>query len=140
MAKKAAKPNPVEISTEPQAGSESHGRKLPSTKTEAIRMAMAAGFEGPQEGAAYIQSQFGLHVSPPNFSSMKSQIKKKESESKTKGEPERTPKALVEGDLPSPPKPSGGSEPDLLEAIKAMKPLVEAFGVDKVKKIADLLG
>jgi len=34
------------------------------TKTEAIRRALAAGFDGPQEGTAYIRKEFGIEIAP----------------------------------------------------------------------------
>ena len=62
-----------------------------------------------------------------------------------KGKPGRKPKAAasqgVEGYLAPPPKPQAPSEqPDLLAAMEAMKPLVEALGKDKAHRIIDLLG
>jgi hypothetical protein len=76
---------------------------------------------------------------------VKSLIRKKESSSAPKGKPGRTPRAApsqaVEGYLAPPPKPRGsGGEPDILEAMEAMKPLVASLGADKVKRIVDLLG
>ena len=62
-------------------------------------------------------------MSKPHFSAVKSQIKKKEGGTK----PRRKPKAAVEGYLAPPPKPVGEGEPDLLAAMEAMKPLVDAL-------------
>ena len=118
----------------PAAGSESHGRRMPASKSDAVRMAIAAGFDGPQVGAGYIQSQFGLDVSPEHFSAVKSADKKKVLTEEPKGKPGRKPKA----DTPT--EYTANGEVDLLAAIETMKPLVAALGADKVKKIADLLG
>lgn len=132
MAKKAAKPKTKEapVKTESQDGVESnaHGRRMPTSKSDAVRMAIAAGFDGPQVGAGYIQSQFGLDVSPEHFSAVKSADKKKVLTDEPKGKPGRKPKDATNGEV------------DLLAAIETMKPLVAALGADKVKKIADLLG
>ena len=119
---------------EAAAGSESHGRRMPTSKSDAVRMAIAAGFDGPQVGAGYIQSQFGLDVSPEHFSAVKSTDKKKVLTGEPKGKPGRKPKAETL------PEPAAAGEPDLIAAIEAMKPLVAALGADKVKRIADLLG
>jgi hypothetical protein len=116
------------------------------SKAEAIRRALAAGHEGPQEGTAYIHREFGIEVAPQHFSATKSQIKSREGPKKAKVKPGRKPKAAapsqaVDGYLARPPKPSAtGDQTDLLAAMEAMKPLVAALGADKVKRIADLLG
>ena len=55
--------------------------------------------------------------------------------------PKAAPSQAVEGYLSAPPKQRGtGAEPDLLDAMEAMKPLVASLGADKVKRIVDLLG
>ncbi|WP_165232735.1 thioesterase [Aquisphaera insulae] len=151
MAKKAAKPRNTETAAAPEGNEgahgkteesdsrNAHGRRMPASKTDAIRMAMAAGFDSPQAGSAYIKSEFGLDVSPQHFSSTKSQLKSKEGEAR--GKPGRKPNAAIDGYLAPPPKPQApGEQPDLLAAMEAMKPLVEALGAEKVKRIADLLG
>jgi hypothetical protein len=139
MAKKAAKPKPVESEEEPDIR-DAHDRRMPTSKSDAVRMAIAAGFDGPQVGAGYIQSQFGLDVSPEHFSAVKSADKKKVLTEVPKSKPRRKSKAEVEGYLAPPPKPQGDGEADLLAAMEAMKPLVEQLGAEKVKRIVDLLG
>ena len=48
---------------------------------------------------------------------------------------------LVEGYIAPPPRqPATGSRPDLLEFLEALKPLVVSLGVEKVKRLAELLG
>ena len=103
-------------------------------------MAIAAGFDGPQVGAGYIQSQFGLDVSPEHFSAVKSADKKKVLTEAPTGKPGRKPKADVEGYLAPPPQSAANGETDLLAALEAMKPLVASLGADKVKRLVDLLG
>src|SRR4051794_29340935 len=98
--KKTAAPKHVEAPDEGQGGPEaegtdstsSHGRKMPATKTDAIRMAIAGGFGGPQEGSGYVRSQFGMDVSPQHFSSTKSQLKSKMLEGKPSARSGRKPK------------------------------------------------
>jgi len=78
------------------------------------------------------------------FSSCKAQQKmrdaKKREAAAPKGKPGRKPRAAVEAYLSPPPKAPANGEPDLLEAMEAMKPLFASLGADKVKRIADLLG
>lgn len=131
MARKAkAAPQYVEPDSD---GSSNHGRHMPATKTEAVQMAIAAGFDSPQIGAGYIQSQFGMDVSPQHFSSTKSQLKSRILAGKA------APK-LDDTRRKAEPKNSSNGEADLLTVLETMKPLVEQLGAEKVKKLVDLLG
>lgn len=162
MAKKAAKAAPKHVEArdesqdleaqealEAQEPDEAGGKGM--TKAEAIRRALAAGHEGPQEGTAYIRKEFGIEVAPQHFSATKSQIKSREGSKK--GKLGRKPKHLtpdpqqsrkdappVESYFTPEPKssPAGGS--DLLDAMEAMKPLVASLGKEQVHRIVDLLG
>jgi hypothetical protein len=42
--------------------------------------------------------------------------------------------------LPPPKQPANGSKPDLIESLEALKPLVASLGVERVKRLAELLG
>jgi hypothetical protein len=107
------------------------------SKADAIRRMLADGIDNPSMGSAEIKKRFGIEVTPQHFSATKAQFKSREGSKK--GKPGRKPK--LEGYLAPPPKPKAPDEqPDLLAAIEAMKPLVEALGKEKVKRIADLLG
>jgi hypothetical protein len=129
MAKKAA-PKPDETEDD------STGKTI--SKSEAARQALAAGLEGPEEATDFIKKTFGIEMSRSHFSAVKSQIKAKaEAPPAPRGKPGRKPRAAIEG-MVKPPKP--GSEAGLLEAMEAMKPLVASLGVEKVKRIAELLG
>lgn len=142
MAKKAAKPKSTEASASEESETrDAHGRRMPTSKSDAVRMAIAAGFDGPQEGSGYIQSQFGLDVSPEHFSAVKSADKKKVLTEAPTGKPGRRLKAAVKGYLAPPPQsaPADGQS-ELIEALEAMKPLVASLGADKVKRLVDLLG
>lgn len=121
MAKKSAKPSTGE---NPEAS--------PSiTKAKAVREALAAGVEAPEEAVAYIKKQFNIDISRQHFSAVKSTIKAKKGTGRSKA---------PQGYL-SPPGPrSTKSGPDLIDAMEAMKPLVASLGVEKVKRIAELLG
>jgi hypothetical protein len=147
MARKSTKPQPVEPEMTIHEAAAAPGpapRGAARSKSDAVRQALAAGFEGPMEGTAYIRKEFGIEIAPQHFSSVKSQLKKRNDIAATKGKVQAKPKAAsqaIEGYLAPPPKPhSSGSKPDLLDAIEAMKPLVASLGADKVKRIVDLLG
>ena len=124
-----------DVSEQEGGGQEGHGfasgNEGSISKTEAIRRALAEGYESPEAGTDYILKTFGLEIGRQHFSSTKSQLKSKEGKKK----PGRKPRAVVEGYL-APPS-SGG--PELLDAIEAMKPLVANLGPDQVKRIVDLL-
>ena len=101
------------------------------------REAIAAGMETPDDAVEFIRKKFGIEMSKPHFSAVKAQEKKKTMSAPAKRG--RKPKAAVEGYL-APPKIVPTGEGDLLDAIEAMKPLVASLGVEKVKRIAELLG
>lgn len=115
-------------------------------KSQAARAAIDAGYEKPGEAVAHIKAAYGIDMNPQHFSAIKSNYRKAQGGAKApKGKPGRKPKAAesqgVEGYLAPPPKQQGtGGEPDLLEAMEAMKPLVASLGAEKVKRIVDLLG
>jgi hypothetical protein len=150
MARKSAKPEhvaPEEMTRETaevQKATPKGAKRSVPTKSEAVRRALADGYEGPKEGAAYILEEFGIEIAPQHFSSVKSQFKKHEIDGATTDTPARKSKAgsqAVEGYLAPPPKQrASGGKPDLLEAMEAMKPLVASLGADTVKRIVDLLG
>lgn len=121
------------------------GKKV--SKTQAVREALRAGFEMPTEGTDFIRDRFGIVMDNQRFSTVKSNLKKRESEGgagKPRGKPgrkkrETVPTVAESGDSTSRSQPTNG-EADLLTAIEAMKPLVASLGVEKVKRIAELLG
>ncbi len=107
------------------------------SKSEAARRAIAAGVEQPTEASAYIKSQFHLDMTPQHFSAVKSQMKAKLGKVLIK------PRSETRGGVSTSRGTRGSGsfdDTDLLAAIEVMKPLVAAFGVDKVKRLADLLG
>lgn len=146
MAKKSAKAQRDEPEEEAQDTEEPNAGGKAISKTEAIRRAVAAGMETPEDGIDFILKNFGLDLSRQHFSATRSKLRSKEAEGKpAKGKPGRKPKAApsqaVEGYLAPPPKPhAAGEQPDLLAAIEAMKPLVEALGKAQAHRIVDLLG
>lgn len=62
---------------EPKADHESNGLAAPPSKSEAVRQALAAGFEGPQEGTEYILKEFGIDISTSQFLAVKATERKK---------------------------------------------------------------
>ena len=47
------------------------------SKSEAARQAIAAGLESPEEATEFIRKKFGIEMSKPHFSAVKSQLKKR---------------------------------------------------------------
>src|SRR5258708_27987833 len=52
-------------------------RTEPPSKSEAIKRALAAGFEGAQEGTEYILKEFRIAIAPSQFSAGKATERKK---------------------------------------------------------------
>jgi hypothetical protein len=106
----------------------------PINKSEAVRRALADGVVQPIEGVAYIQSHFGIEIGPQHFSAVKSTYLKKlgtptvntRSQPKSEKSPARTSRA------------NGGA--DMIESLETLKPLVAQYGVEKVRRLVDLLG
>jgi hypothetical protein len=74
------------------------------------------------------------------WSSYRAQLRAQEQKNALKGAKRvPKPKAAVEGYV-APPKLEAKGDGDLLDALEAMKPLVDKLGADKVKRIVDLLG
>src|SRR4051794_4252033 len=98
----------------PEPAGESHGITAPPSRSEAVRKALEAGFEGPQEGIPWIRQQFGLEISPSRFAAAKATERKK---GWTKsGKPGRKPKATNQTDDVTPPRvPQDDGEDDLIE-------------------------
>src|SRR5262245_60295201 len=137
--KKSAAPNPVESEEESQeipdeepdapeparrAALRATGKREVTSKADAVRRALAAGMEGPQEGTAWIRKEFGIEIAPQHFSATKSQIKKREGGGKPGRKPKGTPSQAVEGYLAPPPNLAPASGSELLDAMEVMKPLV----------------
>src|SRR4051812_49140288 len=99
------------------------GRKV--SKADAVRAALAAGMDKPQEGVAYIKGQFGLDLSTQMFSSYKSQEAKRAG----KGRRRRGRSAGVSAGNGT--SGSNGHGPaGLAGQIQAIKTLVDNLGAD----------
>lgn len=104
------------------------------TKAEAVRRALADGVDAPLDGVAYLKEKFGLNITGQQFSTYKS-IEKKRSGGPTRkraarGEGARQSRAL--------PVPAAGGRGDVVLAMEAIKTLVDEYGVDQVKRIAEV--
>jgi hypothetical protein len=127
--------------TKPVAAESASAEMKPSvSKAEAVRQALAAGKEMPEEGVAYLLDNFGIVMDRQTFSANKSQEKArdaKKAEASRTSKPGRKPKAAVEGYLTPPPKTR--SNDDLLGTLEALKPLLASHGADKLHRLVDLL-
>ena len=90
---------------------------------------MREGYKSPKIAVDYIRSTYGIEMSPTHFSAIKSLMSKPGggSSGRGPGRPRSTPGIPASG------------EADLLQAMEAMKPLIASLGVDRVKRLADLL-
>lgn len=120
---------------------ESNGGNGSMTKGDAVHAALAAGFDQPEEGIAYIKKQFDIDMTRPQFSTNKSLIKKKDGESGPK-KPGRQPRAAAPAVAAQmlAPKPSTNGAAGLAGSVEAIKSLVEQYGVEEVVSIARLFG
>lgn len=122
MAKKKADPDAAD---QPVGG-----QKV--SKADAVRAALAAGMDKPQEGVAYIKGQFGLDLSTQMFSSYKSQEAKRAGQGRRRGRPAR----VIAGNGKS--ETNGHGPAGLATQIQAIKTLVDKLGADQVIGIARL--
>ena len=104
------------------------------TKAGAARVALAEGILAPKEASHYILQKFGITISPQQFSAEKSRFKHRSGDSHTVGQ------FTSSSYLPGVASRSPIGEADLLQALEAMKPLIDQLGVEKVKRMVDLLG
>jgi hypothetical protein len=120
-----AKQTVTKSRTKPQNG------HSPINKSEAVRRALADGVVQPIEGVAYIKSHFGIEIGPQHFSAVKSTYMKR------LGTPTVNtrfqPKAATRST-------KAKGEADLIESLETLKPLVAQHGVEKVRRLVDLLG
>ncbi|QEH35540.1 hypothetical protein OJF2_40920 [Aquisphaera giovannonii] len=137
MARKKASPTSRHEAAEAPPLEDASGKTI--TKAEAVRQALSAGMDAPGDIADFLKSQFGLEMSKPMVSAYKSLAKKKAEATMVKLPRGRKPRAAVEGYL-APPRIEAKGDRDLLNALEAMKPLVATLGVEKVKRLAELLG
>ena len=117
----------------------------PMNKSQAARAAIDAGHDKPGPAVEYIKSQFGIEMSQPHFSAVKSGYKKANAAAAAKAKPAKRGRPpgskAVEGYLAPAPKPRPIVAADeLLAAMEAVKPLIASLGAEKVKRLVDVLG
>ena len=99
---------------DPGDGREPHGTTAPPSKSEAVRLALAAGFEGPQKGTAYIRKAFGIEITPSLFLAVKATERKRNWT--RNGKPGRKPKHAAEaGQATTPHEQQADGEGDPIE-------------------------
>ena len=82
--------------TQESAESEGETHGVTPSRSAAVRKALEAGFEGQQEGIAWVRQRYGLEISPSQFAAAKATEKKKGWT--RKGKPGRKPKATNQAD------------------------------------------
>lgn len=111
-----------------------------ASKADACRAALAEGITTTEEAVIFARSEFGIEIKPTDFTLYKSKAKRSRNEAAPRGKPGRKPRP-AEGHASAPARPRAASgESELLEAMEAIKPLVDSMGADRVKRIVDLLG
>lgn len=95
------------------------------SKADAVRAALAAGYDNPADGVAWIKGTHGLDVTNQAFSSYKMAEKKKR-------EGAGGSKAVRVG------RPSKNGHGDVLDVARQVKQLVDAHGADVVRECLKL--
>ena len=104
---------------------------------EAVRRMLADDPEMKQgEGVEAIKKKYGLEMPTANFSAYKSQIKAKDRE----GSPAQKSKGGRPKAAPAKAPAAGASGASPLEAAQQVKALVDRYGAETVKGLADLFG
>lgn len=105
------------------------------SKTAAVRAAIDAGAESPEQGIKFVKTNYGIEISKAHFFTIKSTYRRKRGLPPTR---RGRPKRLSVGRPAT--RPALNGKTDILDAIEAIKPLVTSLGADKVKRLVDLLG
>jgi hypothetical protein len=117
--------------TTTEEGAQEQPQAPKTSKTDAVRVALAEGFDTPQAGVPFIRDRYGIDLNPQHFSAIKSQLKKRDG--RPKGKRGRKPRAALAA-------PAANGSVDLLGTLEAIKHLVEEHGADNVKRMVDLVG
>lgn len=101
------------------------------SKAEAVRRAVAKGYDKPAKGVKYILDEFGIEITPQTFSATKSQQRTREEK-----------KAGPEGVTAQPMSTSSHGRTNgtsgSAELARAVKQLVQRYGAAEVKGMADV--
>lgn len=95
------------------------------SKTDMIRRAIAAGYDKPSDGVAWIKTQYSEDVSPNMFSTIK-----------TKEKTSNVHVVRTRSSTPTRPASSGTVDLELLEGVKS---LIRRYGAEDVSKVVELL-
>lgn len=100
------------------------------SKSDAIRRAFATGLDKPKEVVEYVKTHFNIDVTAPTVSQLKL-LDKKKSDTKTH---------VVSSRRNGKPKPSAIASPTLaLDLARSVKALVDQYGADAVKAMAEIM-
>jgi hypothetical protein len=102
------------------------------SNAQAVRNALDAGHEDIDSIDGFVRENYGKDIPRQQISAYKSQTRRKAGEAPRRG------RRSIEGYL-APPRISPAGEADLIDALRALKPLVAKVGVENVKKLAELL-
>ena len=108
------------------------------SKAGAARETLAAGVTLPREASVYIKQKYGIDITPQQFSAEKSRLKQRSGGVLPSPAFPNSPRPL--NSYLAPPRLQDSTEPNLLEAMETMKPLIARLGADTVKRMVDLLG
>lgn len=103
---------------------------------EAVRQTLAAGVDKPTAGIAHIKEKFGLDIPAGIFSSYKSQIGK--AAGKKPGKRGRKPGRPAGSGPATPAASTNGGHGVSIRLARDVKKLVEEYGSDAVKGMADV--
>jgi hypothetical protein len=129
---------------EPDITRASAGGDQSISQTDAVKGALDSGYELPGEATDYIRDQFGMEVSKAYFSAIKSKLKAQGGKTKKRSVGRPSAASVRQNEASSTSQPSSrqksaGGDDELLKALEVMKPLIDALGAEKVRRIVDLL-
>jgi hypothetical protein len=132
-----------EPEVEEEANEPEHAATM--TKADVCRALLAEGITESEDALAAAKSRFGIEIKSTDFSLYKGK-QKRGAATQTPAKRGRKPKAFE----PAPPataqvapvtrSTAKVSEPDLIESLETLKPLIASLGAEKVKRLVDLLG
>jgi len=128
-----------------ELGSEA-GSGTVTNKSQAARAAIDAGYDTPAEAIKYIRDNFGIEMTARHFSAVKSNDRRAAGKPRARrgrkrgtGRRGRPPGSTTRATATS----VASQRVDntaLLKALETIKPLVDSFGKEGVKRMVDLIG
>jgi hypothetical protein len=103
------------------------------SKADAVRAALKAGHDKPQDASAYIKETYGLDVAPQVVSTYKSIDNKRKGKGKKRGRKPSATASAVPGPMASSKSGHLANPADLARGVKS---LVETYGADAVRDMA----